>query len=29
VDLVSKVINEVNAPDLTDSEVEQIGRDPF
>lgn len=29
VDLVSKVINEGYAPDLTDNEVEQIGRDPF
>ena len=29
VDLVSKAINEGYAPDLTDNEVEQIGRDPF
>ena len=29
VDLVSKAINEGYAPDLTDDEVEKIGRDPF
>lgn len=29
VDLVSKAINDGYAPDLTDDEVEKIGRDPF
>lgn len=29
VPLVSKIINEGYAPDLTDDEVEKIGRDPF
>ena len=29
VPLVSKVINEGYAPDLTDDDVEKIGRDPF
>src|ERR1700730_14528507 len=28
-DLVSRVINEGYAPDLTDDEIVQIGRDPF
>lgn len=28
-DLVQRVLNEGYAPDLTDDEVEQIGRDPF
>jgi hypothetical protein len=29
MDLVSRVINEGYAPDLTDDEIVQIGRDPF
>ena len=29
VDLVQKVLNEGYAPDLTDDEIEQVGRDPF
>jgi hypothetical protein len=29
VDLISRVVEKGYAPDLTDDEVEKIGRDPF